>query len=58
MYTKNFKEYLPIVADENEYQYQKALVLKHFIESSNFNESDNNLIALYGEVGKVLFLKH
>lgn len=46
-----YKEFSPVVANPTTYHYQKAMVLKRYLENETFQNIDNNLIALYGEWG-------
>lgn len=46
-----YKEFSPIIASQTTYHYQKAIVLKKYLENETFQDVDNNLIALYGEWG-------
>lgn len=45
------KEFSPITVNENTYHYNKAIVIEKYIKSDLFKDTDNNLIALYGEWG-------
>lgn len=45
------KKFLPITVNENTYHHHKAMVIEKYIKSAIFKETDNNLIALYGEWG-------